>query len=202
MHHLALFGYYNTDDCGETCEAWIEANFQEDDGSASSNGSSSASFSNIETPDFCEFTFAIMFVWTPGAANAELPEDVGFRFGNVSEGFTSVVVQTHYDNPDGKAGLVDSAGVRVYYTEELRPIDMGVIQLGDPVVSLEGVPLPEGKTSISFACPSSCTEQYFEVCCALCFACCVGVVGCVCALACFIFPGWFMLPAPVVYVSC
>lgn len=126
VHHLLLFGFQGTDDCGQTCEAWFEANFPDDDGStsgeseegsSSTNSSSSTSFSNITIPDFCNFDYAVVFVWTPGAENAKLPEDVGFRFGNISGGFTSVSVQTHYDNPDGIPDLVDSSGVRVYYTE-------------------------------------------------------------------------------------
>lgn len=38
-----------------------------------------------------------------------------------------------------------------------------VMKLGDPDVSLYGQPLPDGKTGISFTCPSSCTEENFEV---------------------------------------
>lgn len=38
-----------------------------------------------------------------------------------------------------------------------------VMRLGDPYVVLEGVPIPDGKTGISFTCPSSCTEENFEV---------------------------------------
>ncbi|CAM9780153.1 unnamed protein product, partial [Laminaria digitata] len=67
-------------------------------------------------------------------------------------------LQTHYNNPDEIEGLVDDSGVRVYYTNELRPINMGVIQLGDPFVTLDGVAVPEGKSSFSFQCPSSCFE--------------------------------------------
>ncbi|CAM9467147.1 unnamed protein product, partial [Laminaria digitata] len=67
-------------------------------------------------------------------------------------------LQTHYNNPNEIEGLVDDSGVRVYYTDEPRPIEMGVIQLGDPFVDLEGEPVPEGKSSFSFQCPSSCFE--------------------------------------------
>lgn len=165
-----MYGFYGTDDCGQTCNAWMDANFDDDASGQAGKGSSfssrlfSSSLSNVAVPGFCDYSSAVVFVWTPGAANTELPDDVGFRFGNMSGGFTSVGVQTHYDNPSGTSGVVDSSGVRVYYTEELRPIDMGVIQLGDPSVLLSGVPLSEGKSTILFDCPSSCTEEVFEVC--------------------------------------
>lgn len=38
-----------------------------------------------------------------------------------------------------------------------------VMQLGDPFVFLEGYSLPDGKLSVSFTCPSVCTEVFFEV---------------------------------------
>ncbi|CAN0444040.1 unnamed protein product, partial [Hapterophycus canaliculatus] len=104
-----------------------------------------------------------IFAWAPGAANVELPTDVGFLFGNVSGGLKSLSLETHYNNPNGDEGMVDSSGVRVYYTEELRPINMGVMKLGDPNLALSGTSLPDGKVITSFSCPSSCTEENFEI---------------------------------------
>ena len=74
-----------------------------------------------------------------------------------------MMINTHYNNPNGDTGVIDSSGVRVYYTEELRPMDMWVLLLGDPAQVLLGTPLSEGKTSLSFGCPSSCTEEHFDV---------------------------------------
>ncbi|CAM9245832.1 unnamed protein product, partial [Hapterophycus canaliculatus] len=182
VHHLVLRGWYGPSDCGQACEAWIEENLSSDssdsayyqtasgdhgDGSdGKSSGSSGSSYSqgsNMTTPSFCDdFNFADIFVWAPGAADSELPIDVGFLMGNVSGGFSSLSLQTHYNNPNGDTGMTDSSGVRVYYTEELRPINMGVMQLGDPSVYLNGESLPDGKSGISFGCPSSCTEEHFE----------------------------------------
>ena len=107
--------------------------------------------------------FADVFLWAPGASDIALPDDVGFLLGNDSGRFVSLQIQMHYNNPDEVEGLIDDSGVRVYYTEELRAINMGVLQLGDPFVALEGVAVPEGKSSHSFGCPSSCSEEYFEV---------------------------------------
>ncbi|CAM9637657.1 unnamed protein product [Ectocarpus fasciculatus] len=39
---------------------------------------------------------------------------------------------------------------------------MGVIKLGDPYVALESQPLPDGKSTVSFGCPSTCTDTHFE----------------------------------------
>ena len=145
MHHLVVTAYTGTTDCGLSCEEWLDSYFPsetssaDDDSSSSSSSSFTGSYSssftdsysffeanNITIPDFCFFDFSDVYAWAPGASEMELPDDVGFLFGNASGGFTSVLVQTHYDNPNGDAGKVDSSGVRVYYTEELRPIEMGV----------------------------------------------------------------------------
>ncbi|CAM9614565.1 unnamed protein product [Ectocarpus sp. 13 AM-2016] len=119
---------------------------------------------NITLPYFCSNygEHSDIFGWAPGTGNLELPDDVGFLFGNESGGFNSLNIQTHYNNPDGVSGKNDSSGVRVYYTEELRPIQMGLMKLGDPFVALSDQPLPEGKSSFSFGCPGTCSETYFE----------------------------------------
>lgn len=157
VHHVKTRAYRDVDDCGQTCDAL------NDDG-----GGDTMSPSTFGSPlsAACSYSFADIFLWTPGATNSELPEDVGYRFSTAtgSGGFRSISVQTHYDNPEGDVGVTDSSGVRVYYTEELREMDMGVIELGDPLVRLTGMPLPLGRSSFSFSCPGSCTEEHFEVC--------------------------------------
>lgn len=176
VHHLVLTGWYGPSDCGLSCLAWMEDNFSEDEESSSVGTGATSSLSsysslsayleknNMTLPSFCEdYNYADVFAWAPGASNVELPTDVGFRTGNASGGFHSMSLQTHYDNPNGDVGMRDSSGVRVYYTEELRPIDMGVMKLGDPNIVLEGNHLPDGKYGLSFNCPGSCTEENFEV---------------------------------------
>lgn len=151
VHHLVLKGY-NLDDCGGGC-------FDDDDDAESSSSNSSVS---VAPSGACaNATIADVYAWAPGAPALATPDDVGFRFG--TGGFISIGVETHYDNPDGDAGVVDSSGTRVYYTEELRAMDAGILQLADPVVALEGTQLPDGKSRFSFSCPASCTEDNFEV---------------------------------------
>ncbi|CAN0512619.1 unnamed protein product, partial [Ectocarpus sp. 12 AP-2014] len=192
VHHLVLTGFYGASDCGNACSEWLEEFFGsedssdyssstvEEEGGASSSSPSGSSYAyddsstfsfteyfenlNITVPSFCSNfgDYADIFLWAPGTNNLELPDDVGFLFGNESGGFNSLNIQTHYNNPDGVSGETDSSGVRVYYTEELRPIQMGVMKLGDPFVALFDEPLPEGKSSFSFGCPGTCSETNFQ----------------------------------------
>lgn len=156
VHHVRVRAYRDVDDCGQACDA------VEDDGDETTFSSNSTSSSSSS----CNYNFADVFLWTPGSTNSELPEDVGYKFSTATgnQGFSSISVQTHYNNPEEDVGVTDSSGVRVYYTEELREMDMGVIELGDPFVRLVGTPLPAGKSSFSFSCPGSCTGEHFEVC--------------------------------------
>lgn len=150
VHHLVLTAYYNVDDCAQACEDLFEAHYDE-----------YGYYSSVSPPSSltqqCTINAANIFVWAPGVSNLQMPEDVGFR------NFQSVSVEIHYNNPDGDAGLVDNSGVRVYYSEELRAMEMGVMQLADPYIYLEGLPVPDGKSTVSFSCPTSCTNEYFEV---------------------------------------
>lgn len=182
IHHLVVSGWTGSSDCGQSCLGWY-AQFSTSVSTESSNSSSSSSSSspasssysystyfeknNITVPDYCNYSGVEIFAWTPGMDDVKLPDDVGFLFGNGSEGgMTSVSVQTHYDNPNGDTDKLDSSGVRVYFTDEVRPIEMGVMRLGDPFVAMVGTPIPDGKSTYSFDCPGSCTEEYFEVRCA------------------------------------
>jgi len=151
-----LLAYNGTDDCGQSCEEWYN------NGSRSTTSSNSTDDAS-DIPSYCFFDVNYIYTWAPGIADEQLPDNVGFRFGAASGGYTSVAVQTHYNNVDGDEGVIDSSGIRIYYTEDMRPMDMGVLALGDPGVNLEGKPIFEGKSTIAFECPGSCTEDNFEV---------------------------------------
>eukprot|EP00903_Cladosiphon_okamuranus_P022591 g20786.t1 len=155
VHHLLLKAYYGVADCGFACFEWRNA----------VRAAAEANSTDVPAmPPICsQMDFAHIFAWAPNVDGVALPEEAGFLFGNATGGFASVAVDIHYDNPNEVTGLVDNSGVRVYYTDELRPMDMGIVTLGDPFLSLIGEPLPQGKSYVAFGCPSSCTEEHFEV---------------------------------------
>jgi dopamine beta-monooxygenase len=41
-----------------------------------------------------------------------------------------IVLEIHYNNPEKTAGIIDSSGVRMTMTADLRPIDAGIFVLG------------------------------------------------------------------------
>lgn len=63
--------------------------------------------------------------WAVGANGEAFPEDVGIPIG---EGQRWLVMQMHYYNPKMRKDVYDSSGLRVHVTNELRPVDAGIMQ--------------------------------------------------------------------------
>mmetsp|Transcript_9126 Transcript_9126/g.11244 ORF Transcript_9126/g.11244 Transcript_9126/m.11244 type:complete len:580 (+) Transcript_9126:121-1860(+) len=102
----------------------------------------------------------MIYVWAPGENAFALPSAAGLPFGNNSS--KAFMIQMHYNNPQGDEGIVDSSGIRVYYTSKLRKETMGLLQIGDPLVRLAGNGIGKGLTRHEFVCPSSCTEEFMS----------------------------------------
>lgn len=81
------------------------------------------------------------WVWAPGQAAFEPPEDVGFPVGGTESRWA--VLQIHYNNPNRRSGLRDSSGVWLRLTSELRPIEGGFFPAGIKTNTIE---IPAGKT--------------------------------------------------------
>ncbi|GAX16953.1 hypothetical protein FisN_5Hh331 [Fistulifera solaris] len=102
----------------------------------------------------------LIYGWAKGEDPAALPLDVGLYIGPGT--YQSFRLEIHYDNPQLKEGVLDSSGVRFYYSEKMRPVELGLLRLGDPIISLEGQPVGDGLTQHIFDCPSTCTETMLK----------------------------------------
>jgi Copper type II ascorbate-dependent monooxygenase, C-terminal domain len=91
-----------------------------------------------------------------------LPDKVGLQFGAADEGFNSMRLEIHYNNPGHKSGVIDNGGVVFYYTTKIRPIQASITQIGDPFVSLTGQPVGNGLQEHSFECPSGCSQAALQ----------------------------------------
>jgi Copper type II ascorbate-dependent monooxygenase, C-terminal domain/Copper type II ascorbate-dependent monooxygenase, N-terminal domain len=85
------------------------------------------------------------YAWAPGDAPYRLPANVGSPLG--LNGFQSLQIQIHYNNPSREANFTDDSGIRMYYTSKKRAFDMGVFEIGDPAVTLRGSISPNGGLS-------------------------------------------------------
>jgi len=93
--------------------------------------------------------------WAPGMTTYVIPEVAGFRVGPDEEDYKYLTLEVHYDNPNMVADLVDSSGVRIYYSRNLRQYDAAVLALGDPfVLNPSSIPAQAG-----FQVEYECTPQ-------------------------------------------
>jgi hypothetical protein len=60
-----------------------------------------------------------------------LPEAAGFPTSNSPSDVYLVMLEIHYDNPDGDPGHYDNSGIRLYVDTQLRTYDAGHMILGD-----------------------------------------------------------------------
>lgn len=107
------------------------------------------------------FSRSVFIGWTPGDEYLYFPANTGMKIGASS--FQSFTMQYHFDNSDLDVGKVDTgSGVRLYYTTQEVKDEIGMVQIGDPLLGLYGMPIGQGFTRHTFACPSSCTDNRFE----------------------------------------
>uniref|UniRef100_A0A674C1U2 Monooxygenase, DBH-like 1 n=1 Tax=Salmo trutta TaxID=8032 RepID=A0A674C1U2_SALTR len=71
----------------------------------------------------------IVFAWAIGGEGFTYPPHVGLSIGTAIDP-VYVLMEVHYDNPALQQGVVDSSGLRLFYTPELRQYDAGVIETG------------------------------------------------------------------------
>jgi dopamine beta-monooxygenase len=83
-----------------------------------------------------------------------LPDNIGLAMT-----YPAYQVEIHYNNPEMDPGVVDNAGVDVFYTFVEPTHKAGVTQFGDPIVGTPGE-LKPGVTAHRYYCPARCTEQF------------------------------------------
>ena len=125
-------------------------------GSESPNEEASESQEACDAVDDTETAYS----WAPGEGPFTLPLNVGGPLGTA--GFKSYKMETHYDNLSLSTGVLDSSGVRMFYSSKKREFDMGILELGDGMITLFGQSVitedsASGFVRHTFGCPSSCS---------------------------------------------
>jgi len=106
---------------------------------------------------FCLATNA--WAWAVGSVGERLPEHTGMPLGEEYGGATYFMLETHYDNPALHAPLIDNSGIRIHYTDQLRPYDTGMLLVGSEVNFLQFIPpMQDSFTSVGH-CSAECTSE-------------------------------------------
>uniref|UniRef100_A0A8C6ZMR5 Putative DBH-like monooxygenase protein 2 n=1 Tax=Nothoprocta perdicaria TaxID=30464 RepID=A0A8C6ZMR5_NOTPE len=79
-------------------------------------------------PDFA-LCSQVLVGWAVGGESYQFPDETALSIGTPLDP-QYVRLEIHYSNFDLLPGLIDSSGVRIYYTSELRKYDVGVLQTG------------------------------------------------------------------------
>ncbi|XP_064118161.1 DBH-like monooxygenase protein 1 isoform X2 [Macrobrachium nipponense] len=105
---------------------------------------------------YCSHT---IIAWAIGSEGELFPEHVGLPLGEAYGGADYYMMQIHYDNPKLKTGVVDSSGLRLYYTDQTRELDGGVIMLGSDVEPTMIIP-PRQHWRTTGICSGDCTQSF------------------------------------------
>ncbi|KAL9960045.1 hypothetical protein ACROYT_G033442 [Oculina patagonica] len=96
--------------------------------------------------------------WAIGGKDFYYPEHAGFPIGK-ADSPKVVILEIHYDNPENKEGMIDSSGLRFFYTKQLRKYDAGVLQVGAGVNSAMLIPPKQTDWQIDGYCTKECTRE-------------------------------------------
>uniref|UniRef100_A0A8C3JZ03 DOMON domain-containing protein n=1 Tax=Calidris pygmaea TaxID=425635 RepID=A0A8C3JZ03_9CHAR len=79
-------------------------------------------------PDFA-LCSQVLVGWAVGGESYQFPDEAAISIGTPWDP-QYIRLEIHYSNFDLLPGLINSSGVRLYYTPELRKYDVGVLQTG------------------------------------------------------------------------
>lgn len=97
--------------------------------------------------------------WAPGIQPLELPGEAGMLIGDAPGGEVHYVLQIHYENAAQRDDYVDSTGINVYTTRDLRPHQASVFSVGD----VAGLAIPAGQEAFETIhyCRGETTRAFF-----------------------------------------
>merc|ERR1719361_3303832 len=142
VHHFLLYVCPNSSINGtvsdihqETCDEWD---------------------TNMPHPDCRDAR--LQAAWAIGGENFYMPEEAGLPFAGDSD-FYYAFLEVHYDNPEYRDDIVDSSGMRLWYTPTLRTYDVGTLWIGIEVNPFFQFTPPGLVSTLTGYCARDCTEQ-------------------------------------------
>jgi hypothetical protein len=105
----------------------------------------------------CRGGSVLVHAWAIGAGGFPYPKEAGLSFGAPGDP-DILLMETHYDNPKGLAGLKDKSGLKLFLSSDLRPMDAGVLTVGHSLVPHLIPPKEKAFVSHGF-CSSTCLES-------------------------------------------
>jgi len=119
-----------------------------------------SSLNHIDCSSMPPGTQGPVYVWAVGAKEFSLPSIVGLPVASnlgTTKGVAYGVLQVHYSNPAKLKNIIDSSGVMIQTTSELRPVAGGLIMLGTNVGSIR-IPPNRASYGLSGSCSAATTR--------------------------------------------
>jgi hypothetical protein len=97
--------------------------------------------------------------WSKGGESIIYPEDIGLAFYSNSEN-SYLIMQVHYDNSQFKKGKVDSSGLKLWVTDQLRPKEATLFRAGIQVTpQYQVIPPKQPVFKMYSYCSAQCTNR-------------------------------------------
>lgn len=103
----------------------------------------------------------VIGAWALGAENFTYPDETGSFIGG-QDSSAYLVLEVHFNNPYLKKGIIDQSGIRIYYTDKLRPYEAGIMEIGLEYNSKNSIPPKAKNFRVSGYCRSECTRVGLE----------------------------------------
>ncbi|XP_025104358.1 DBH-like monooxygenase protein 1 homolog [Pomacea canaliculata] len=95
----------------------------------------------------------IIGAWTVGLNGKCLSPQAGYKVG--ATGYKRMMLQYHWNNPFVRSDFVDSSGLTLYYTPNLRPYNLGTLMTGQGYLQ---IPPYTDVTIATSDCTATCTR--------------------------------------------
>ncbi|KAG0423362.1 hypothetical protein HPB47_000878 [Ixodes persulcatus] len=110
-----------------------------------------------EKPEILERCKRVIAAWAMGAPPLAYPEEAGLSAGGRDYSLFAML-EVHLNNPAHQSGFVDSSGITLYHTSELRPYDVGILEIGLEYTDKMAIPPRQPAFDLTGYCISECTR--------------------------------------------
>ncbi|KAG5875052.1 hypothetical protein JTB14_026183 [Gonioctena quinquepunctata] len=100
----------------------------------------------------------VLAAWAMGAPPFVYPKEAALPIGGKKFN-PHIMLEVHYNNPERKAGMIDSSGIRFHVSKKLKEMDAGVIELGLEYTDKMAIPPGQESFPLIGYCTSACTAM-------------------------------------------
>ncbi|KHN80528.1 Tyramine beta-hydroxylase, partial [Toxocara canis] len=101
----------------------------------------------------------VIAAWAFGAGPVVYPPEAGMPLGGPGF-YPYLMVEIHYNNVERERDVVDNSGFTITYTDQLRPYDAGILELGLIYSDANSIPPRQSAFPITGYCVADCTQNF------------------------------------------